>query len=320
MNAATASPVREALKRVVPERLRERVRRLLHPRRFHLHPALSRYIPERHSVLTWMRYEAGYHFWRHTRGRGQRLKRPIFMIGCPRSGTTIAVRLFALHPDVANFSEAPEIWDPHHYMDYEADHYWTAAAVRPEDAARLHARFEYHRRWHGKLRFLNKYPRSSVRLDYIRAVFPDAVFIHVVRDGRAVAASMLAFIRRSPRRQHGPMPFCHPPNWRGLVREDKLEQVALQWREIVQHIRSKRVELGAAYHEFRYEELCENPRQVLEAAYRFAGLPVDEDVLGRLPARLDSTNYKWKTELNPEQIEKLLRIEGPLLAELGYTL
>lgn len=310
--------LRQILKRVLPPPVRAALRRVLYPGRFHLHPAFSRYTgPE--SVVTWAVYEAGFHLWRNLWGRGARLERPIFLIGCPRSGTSIAVELFALQPEVANLSEAPEIWDPRGYEDFEADHHWTAADVRPQDAARLHARFAYHRRWHRKARFVNKYPRSSVRIDYLRAVFPDAVFVHVIRDGRAVAASMLQALGRRRRGQVRPdMPFTHPPNWRGLIRPDKAEQVALQWREVVNYILNKRVELGPAYHEIRYEELCENPRAVLGAAFGFAGLRADDEVLARLPERLDSQNYKWKQQMSLQQIETVNRIAAPLLKELGY--
>jgi hypothetical protein len=311
--------LRKILKRVLPQPVRAALRRALYPARFHLHPAFSRYTgPE--SVVTWAAYEIGFHLWRRTWGRGARLARPIFLIGCPRSGTTIAVDLFALHPEVANLSEAPEIWDPRGYEDFEADHHWAAADVRPEDAARLHARFEYHRRWHGKPRFVNKYPRSSVRIDYLRAVFPDAVFIHVMRDGRAVAASMLQALGRRRRGQVKPdMPFTHPPGWRGLIRQDKAEQVALQWGAVVGYILSKRAELGSAYHEIRYEELCAHPRAALGAAFRFAGLRADEEVLARIPERLDNQNYKWKQQLSLQQVETITRAEAALLEELGYS-
>ncbi len=284
-------------KRVVPQAWRPGVRRLV--------------------------YEPGFYFWRYTAGRGARLERPIFMIGSPRSGTGVSSDLFGRHPDVANLSDAHLIWDPRHRFDADADHDWTPGAVTPEDAGRLHARFEYHRRFHGKERFLNKNPRSSVRLDYVRAIFPDAVFVHVIRDGRAVVASMLDFVRQRPHLKHlrdAPMPFAHPPNWRDLVREDKAEQAALQWRAIVGTILGKRAELGPAYYEFRYEELCDDPRGVLASAWRFAGLRVDAEALEQLPKRLENQNYKWKQKLSLQQVETITRAAAPLLDELGYSL
>jgi len=319
---ATSSPARRVLKHLLPAPWRATLRRAFFEEGFHLYPpdCFSRYRPQGASLLRWLGYEARYKAWHVTRGRRARLERPIFVIGCPRSGTGISVRLLALHPLVANLSEVPDIWDPWHYRDFEADHHWTAADVRPGDAARLHARFEYHRRWHRRPRFVNKHPRSSVRIDYIRAVFPDAVFVHIIRDGRAVVTSMLAFVRERPRQQRARMPFCHPPNWQALVREDKAEQSALQWCAIVRHVLSKKAELGAAYHEIRYEELCEAPRAVLGAAFRFAGLRADDEVLARLPERLENRNYKWKQQLSLQQIETIVRVEAPLLEQLGYPL
>ncbi len=266
-------------------------------------------------------YELVYRLWLLTGGHKARLERPIFMIGCPRSGTTVAADIFARHPDVAHLSEAQEIWDPRRHLDPEADHHWTAAAVTPADARRLHTRFEFHRRLRRKARFLNKNPRSSVRIDYIRAVFPDAVFLHVIRDGRAVAHSILREMHRSSLRQRFPFGnFCKPPNWRALLRPDPAEQAALQWREVVRHVLGQRAALGAGYHEFLYEDFCQNPRQVLAHAYGFAGLRVDEEVLKRLPARLDSQNFQWRASLQPTQIETINRIQRELLEELGYPL
>ena len=266
-------------------------------------------------------YELAYRVWLLAGGRQAHLERPIFMIGCPRSGTTVAVELFARHPDVANLSEAQEIWDPRRHLDPEADHHWTAAEVTPEDARRLHTRFEFHRRLRGQARFVNKNPRSSVRLGYIRAIFPDALFLHVIRDGRAVTHSLLREMRRNSLRQRFPFGnFCKPPNWRALLREDPAEQAALQWREVVRHVLAERPALGASYHELRYEDLCQNPRQVLAHAYGFAGLRVDEKALKRLPARLDSQNFQWRTALSAGQIETINRIQEEQLRQLDYPL
>jgi hypothetical protein len=256
--------------------------------------------------------------WRPIRGN-QRLERPIFMIGCPRSGTSVAVQLMGRHPEVANFSEAGEVWDPQHYADPEADHYWTAADVTPREAARIHDRFEFARRLRGGGRLLNKHPRNSVRIEYLRTVFPDAVFIHVIRDGRAVAHSILDMIEREPERKTVPMgAFCKPPNWRDLLRDDPVEQAALQWREIVTYILGQREALDGTCHQFRYEDLCQDARGVMGRAFRFAGLRADEGVLSCLPEYLTVQNFKWRQAFSPAQIETLARVQGTLLRQLGY--
>ena len=171
---------------------------------------------------------------------GARLVAPIFLVGAPRSGTSLAVELFATHPDVANWSEAGRLWDPVHYRDPEADHHWPAERATQAEIARLHRFCEWYRASRGRTRFVNKHPRNSVRIDYLRRVFPDARFVHVVRDGRAVVGSMLAQMRARSRRAEQPMGgFRRPPGWRSLLRDDLVEQTALQWKAIVRHVRQR---------------------------------------------------------------------------------
>lgn len=320
--AATDSSRRQVLRKVVPASWRMTLRRLFYEEGFHPPPRrlLARYRPRRERFSRWLSREARFVWWHTTGGRGSRLERPIILVGCPRSGTTVAANIFAQHPDVSVWGEVEYLWSPATYGQWDADHHLTAAEVTPEAAARMHERFEFWRQRQGKARFLNKNPRSSVRIGYIRAIFPDAVFLHIIRDGRAVVASMLKFIERSPGFMDHPMPFCHPPNWRELLRTDRAEQMALQWEAIVRHVRAHRAELGAAYQEFKYEALCEDPRGVLKAAFRFAGLRVDEPVLSRMPETLTSQNYKWKQQLTPAQIERVTRLQAPLLKELSYPL
>jgi len=267
--------------------------------------------------------EAAFALWRPLFG-SQRLEHPIFMIGCPRSGTSVSARLFAQHPDVAGFSEAGEVWDPRGYADPEADHHWTAARVTPREAARLHDRFEFARQvrslpFHRGRRLFNKHPRNSVRIEYLWAVFPDAFFVHVIRDGRAVVYSMLQMLEREPERKAVPMgAFCKPPGWQALLREDAVEQAALQWREIVTHVLDRRQALGGQYHEYRYEDLCRDVHGVLGEAFAAAGLPAGQEVLAGLPRRLEVQNFKWRDAFDGAQVETLLRVQGPLLERLGY--
>ncbi|MFQ5741634.1 MAG: glycosyltransferase [Acidobacteriota bacterium] len=314
------SPPRQVLKKILPASWRNALRPLVDGTDFHASPRswFSRYRADRARLREWVAYEAGFHFWRATRGRSARLEHPIFMVGCSRSGTTLAANLFGLHRDVVHWSEAHDILDPENYRDYDADHYRTASDVTSKEAARLHARFEYHRRVHGRRRFLNKNPRNSVRIDYLRAIFADAVFVHVIRDGRAVVASMLEFIRARPALARVPMPFEHVPNWRTMLVEDLAERMALEWQAVVSMILGKREELKRAYHEFKYEDLCEEPRAVMTEVWRFAGLRVDEEILTRVPERLELRNHKWRSQLTAEQIERITRIQSRLLRELGY--
>jgi hypothetical protein len=257
--------------------------------------------------------------WRLTHPRQPVLREPIFMVGCPRSGTGVSIHLFDTHPMVASWTEAMRTWDPRHSDDPEADHHWTAADATDRERRRLHSWFEWYRQSHDKPRFANKNPRSSVRIDFIRAVFPDAYYIHVVRDGRAVVSSLLQRMEREPYRKGIPFgDFCKPPDWRRHVRSDPAEEAALQWREIVRHVLERRESLGERYVEYRYEDLCSNPRGVLGAAFEAVGLPADAEHLTGIPDRLENMNARSIGLLTPRQLETIEAVQAEVLATLGY--
>lgn len=249
------------------------------------------------------------------------LKKPIFIIGSPRSGTTIAMKLLAGHPDVANLSEVSYIWDPDHFADPEADHDWPESMATKKDATRLHTTFELYRRIHQKKRFLNKHPRNSVRIDYIRKLFPDAYFIHIIRDGRSVVNSLIERIRGNRLRQRVPFGnFCKPPGWRQWLSDDPLEQSAKQWREIVRYVISKRDCLGDNYCQVKYEDMCSRTHEIFTHIFESVGLPNSSDYLASIPDRLNSQNFKYQQQLSKQQIDKITAVESDLLQELGYSI
>ena len=248
-----------------------------------------------------------------------RLVAPIFVVGSPRSGTSLAVDMFATHPDVANWSEAGRLWDPIDYHNDEADHHWPAELATPARSARLHRWCEWYRRSHGKARFVNKHPRNSVRMDYLRRIFPDAHFIHVIRDGRAVVSSIVAQIRSRPRRAKQPLGgFCRPPGWREMRRDDVIEQTALQWQAIVRHVRERGRSLGPDYREVRYEELCARPRETYRGLFEFAGLRTGEAELAGIPQGPLEAREGWRERLGAQELATVEKTAGDLLAELGY--
>ncbi len=260
-----------------------------------------------------------YEVWRR-RNPEARLSDPLFLIGCPRSGTTIAVELFGSHPDVANWSEAGRIWDPVDFWNPEADHCWGTERVNPAEESRLHGRFEHFRQMRNKERFINKHPRCTVRIDFIQRIFPDARFIHLIRDGRAVVNSILTKTKNEPERHSIPFGhFCKPPNWRDLLREDPAEQAALQWKEILNYVLAKKEMLGDRYFELRYEDLCKDPRFWFEKMYTFSGLPATEAALANIPAALQDMGYKWRQQLTSAQIETVNSVQAELLEKLGYS-
>ena len=118
-----------------------------------------------------------------------RLERPIIILGAGRSGTTALTEVLRHHPDVAVWEEPKHIWRFGHA--YRSHDVLTAADATPRVKRYIHEQFAAYLRDSGKARFIEKTPSNCFRVSFIRAVFPDALFVHVMRDGRAAVTSAM---------------------------------------------------------------------------------------------------------------------------------
>lgn len=249
------------------------------------------------------------------------LKAPIFIVGVSRSGTTLFVDEFAWHRDLCNWSEAPQIMDSHFY-DADNDTHKGPEDVTAFDAFRIKFLFAMRTKLTGKQRFVNKHPENSLRITYLQALFPDAIFIHVIRDGRATAESNYRRTLLDPYRTDWPFgQFPKPHAWRDYAAKPLREQFAHQWVDVASFVRHSAKEMGLIpdrYLEVRYEQFCEAPRQVLAEVDEFCGLAPGRRT--RLaPAVFPSRNDGWRDRLSAEEIESVDAILGELNAELGYV-
>lgn len=254
-------------------------------------------------------------------GRCQ-LDRPIFIVGCPRSGTTVFLSTFATHPALAGLNDTTYIWDPD-ISKPDVDHIRTEGDVTPEARRRLRAMYSLYLRLRGAERLVDKLPRNALRISYLHALFPDCFVIHMIRDGRAVVASLLALHQKEmsqPHRQGVSFGgFAKPPGWRELLDRPPLEQFAHLWSRLVPYARASGKQLPpASYTEVYYEEFCRDPQGVLSRLYERCGLPAHPRLRQAVPAALAPRNNKWRTSLAPTEQARLVAIIGPLLAELGY--
>lgn len=273
-------------------------------------------------------YELLYELYRHTFGRNKMVKKPIFMVGLPHSGTTISMKLLATHPDIANFSEVNTILQPLGYFDYKnGDHFKTENDATKNEFTRLHSRFSFHCWLKDKNRFFNKSPMNSVRISFLREIFPDAFFIHIIRDGRGVVNSLIRglpakwetedrFKKVSERRN--PFPGTKPPNWRELLRDNPIEQHALQWCEVIKYALEDGKRCGAKVKYIRYEDLCENTKDVMNDIFSFCELGTSKNKQSKIPAKLTSQNYKWKNNFSQAEILLIVNIQSEVLKKFGY--
>jgi sulfotransferase family protein len=185
-------------------------------------------------------------------------------------------------------------------------------------------------RYQGKDRFIAKYTGWS-RIEFLRQIFPDARFIHIVRDGRAVAHSYLTV-----------------PWWRGwegiyrwqwglpnretldrLARYDQsfLGLAAVNWLMLVENIDQKgRALPDDAFLTVRYEDLVADPRGEIARCIEFCGLGIDARFERHLSTiDLVDANRRmhrippWSADLTPRQVHMLNDVLGDALVWFGYA-
>ena len=266
------------------------------------------------------------------------IKRPIFVVGCPRSGTNTLYYRLAKHPDLAWISNITKkmpnsmlltrllmmVRKDHHPT--EAKNVWRRYATADNDArgrddatpkakAFFHKVVRNHLTMFDKGRFINKCPRNSVRIEFLDELFPDAFFIHMIRDGRAVANSILR-----ARKNHGDAYWgCEPPGWQDLADRPMVEACGLQWKMIVEHALDTATSIPPErYMEVRYEDMCDRPEETFRAVGEKVGLEWDDAVLRELVSDIKSRNFKWRENFKPEEVETLNSLLGDLLTKLGY--
>jgi hypothetical protein len=168
---------------------------------------------------------------RHARARGPALEAPpIFVLGTGRSGTTWVARVLGLHRALSFLNEPKALW---HTVRPDQDVIGSyarepgrlvleAGDATPEVIARarsLHAAFA---RWTRGRRVLDKYPEMLFRVPFLRALFPGATFVVVLREGFATARSIERWSQAHAER-HGPLRHdwwgVGERKWRTLVAE-----------------------------------------------------------------------------------------------------
>ena len=184
--------------------------------------------------------------------------------------------------------------------------------------AAIAAIFEAYAALHGKSRWGDKTPLYMQHLPLLERLFPDARFIHLVRDGRDAAVSFLSVPRGIMTEGWG-----HPRDAAGF---------ACQWATEVRDARALGARVGDRYLEIRYETLVADAASTLRGACDFAGLHYDDAMLGYVgetdsarkahqrrlnePPRVGVRN--WRTEMTRDDRQAFESVAGNLLAELGY--
>jgi LPS sulfotransferase NodH len=274
--------------------------------------------------------------------------RPIFVIGCPRSGTTLLQLMLHSHPRIAVPPETrfliPAYFHRKVYGDMRvADNRralaeWIATGKGTkfrelglnadefvEEAVRapgslgsvLGTAFAAYAQRFAKPRWGDKRPSYFQHVGVIRRMFPDAQFVHLIRDGRDCVSSLKE------------MP------WYG----GNVYTAISTWAEAIDRGRRLAAELPPdAYFELRYENLTADPEGVLRALCTFLGEEYDPAMRDPRPvASIAVPEHKvwhanthrevtrarvgsWAERLEPWELALCETVLGDRLAAAGYEL
>ncbi len=250
---------------------------------------------------------------------------PVFVIGSPRSGTTLLRLMLDSHPRISCGEET------HFLRDLEAivGRNWELVATYGlprewwlERIRVLYADFQTEVLARaGKARWAEKDPTYTLHLPFVQELFPDALYVHLLRDGHDVVAS-----------------FRDRWGYTSAARAARSE-----WARYVSAAR----ELGERldderFLELRYEELVDDPETQARRLFAFLGEDWDPAVIDFDPAEHRATDryqrftaqrreagggeatiYRSRVGAGGKSLDPVLRTllrrnNGDLLRELGY--
>lgn len=259
------------------------------------------------------------------------LKRPVFLIGVPRSGTSLLLHMLINHPDITGFNqEANHLWHPHVYpwrklaaaqtippyeQDPRAFTKYSLSLTTNNDIDLLKATFGAAQYLADAKVVLNKSAMLCFMLPQLVTWFPDAKFIHLVRDGRAVAFSR-ATKEHAKMTQHSET-YIERGFWRNF--SDLLGDVAIAWTESLFEVQRTDQELGLTDNRrmltLKYEDLCADPEAVIRTLFRF--IELEHDV--KLPAfDTKNQNQKYQQALDANQRSHVYALTKKQLDVFGY--
>jgi hypothetical protein len=244
-------------------------------------------------------------------------ERLVFVVGSPRSGTTFTGRALGSLPGFVDLDEVQP---------------WKAAIPgllgQPEDVVARRLRHILQRvrtlGLAGGLRGVEQTPETSFVLAAALRAYPDALAVHVVRDGRDVATSLLERGWLSAERtgaDDARLPFGpYARFWVEPGREQEFSEVsdatraAWAWRRYVTAASAVPERTAVV----RYEQLVSNPAAA--AAPVAERLDADPGLVTAVFAEAHDTSAgRWRRDLTPEQLADVEREAGDALAALGYA-
>lgn len=275
------------------------------------------------------------------------MKPPVFIVGCPRSGTSYLYHLFLSAGGFAEFHTQMNVYDVlepiygdlasranrlRMMKDWLQSKAFRVSGLEAADIQKkvleqcysagdfLRMVMEEVARKQGVDRWVDSTPTNAPHMLRIKRDFPDAKFIHIIRDPRDLALSL------DKKGWSRPLPWD---------KKNSLLAAGIYWEWIVRKARRNGAQLGADYMETRYEDLVQTPAPELAKIGAFLGCDLDyerikahrvgsiEKPLTSFKEDLSQGNFspvgRWKEKFPPAQLIKFEALVGHYMQELGYS-
>ena len=262
------------------------------------------------------------------------MDRPLFILGCGRSGTTIIGKSLSLHPDIAYLNEPRLLWSE----CYPQTDIWstdtekvdgtmvlTEADVDSGKSRKLKALFDFEmRRKRGRV-LVEKTPVNNFRTSFLNEIFPQAKYICIFRNGVEVAKSIETVAAARG------LWFGHDGyKWTQITRNAKklgiypelddfprndYERGLLEWRISNEHLMKFLDGLSSdQYINITYSRFVNEPVGVMSEILGFIGLPESDEVNSFLRSNIS----RMTEEVDKESISgRDAQIAGHMLSEIG---
>lgn len=279
---------------------------------------------------------------------------PIIIVGAARSGTNMLRDLLTSIDGFATWpcDEINYIWR-HGYRDYPNDEFSPEMATR-EIFSFIHSKFAYIAKKYCVKNVVEKTCANSLRVGFVRRLFPNAKYIFLVRDGRDAAASSrkrwfasidLKYLAKKARfipvkdvpyyagrfvtnrlykllSRQGNLAFWGP-RFRDMdeyvVNHSLIEVCAKQWSRSVEKSYQEFLKTPVNLHQIRYEDFVSNPLPEIKNMLNFLEINLTGEKTENLAKKVSTKSVgKWISDLTELELKKIDPILAPSMAKYGY--